>query len=360
MADGAAYPAAELGTELGENRTELIAKWAGLVDDTDTLETLLRLARTLERPVEDTALGREILANAATESTERAVREGNVSKMKAATGLTNQRETGGSFYTEVAERLSDEGSIGLVFGAPGSGKTTAIIDSAEVWRAVTGGKIISNVDWELASDTFESDSEMLELMGSYQGPVLAVLDEIGQELSGFGSGSKKAEAFSDALLFIRKQQKRHGEYAKRGSVLAVAHTKKKTAASIRRVASFAVEKPDKHNKDRARLLESEGGKDQFERVAEYQGLTPTDSTYAEYEASEFEVTEEYDSDSDTDEQQGPPPEKRERIKLALRQWKERGRSKKDVAEDFDVVGSTLYNWYQRYDKGQYDWFELDE
>jgi len=80
---------------------------------------------------------------------------------------------------------------------------------------------------------------MLETMASIDGPVLALIDEIAQELSGFGSGNKAAEKFSDRSLFIRKMEEQHGQYPKRGSMLLVGRShEKQDRKSIRRVASF--------------------------------------------------------------------------------------------------------------------------
>ncbi|SDJ52491.1 hypothetical protein SAMN05216226_104228 [Halovenus aranensis] len=314
MSKNNAYAAAELASALRDEPGDHVRPWAGLIDDRETLELLNYLDMVTERDLEDTRLGNEIIDNVATSTVDEAVRSGNVSQMKAATGLTNQSEKKERFFVEIADRLTHEGAVGLVFGSPGSGKTSLVLDTANVWRAVTGGKVIANVDWEGADAQFYSDDEMLETMASYQGPVLAVLDEVAQELSGFGTGSKKAEAFSDSLLFIRKRQEEHGEYAKRGSVLSVAHTRTKTAKEIRRVASFAVEKPDKTRPDRARILESEGGKDEWQELSTYQGITDTAETYDEYQASEFEVSEEYDED---DEGGDSASDKQEAIQRAL-------------------------------------------
>lgn len=298
------YAAAELASKLRNEPGEHVSPYAGLVDNRRDLELLQRLDRHLSVPVEETAAGKEILSRAATQTIDESVRAGNVSQMKAATGMTNQSENKERFFVEIADRLSHEGAVGLVFGNPGSGKTSLMLDAARVWRAVTGGQIIANVEWDGADGQFSSDTEMLELMASVEGPVLALLDEIAQELSGFGTGSKKAEAFSDSLLFIRKRERKHGEYAKRGSVMAVAHTRTKTAKEIRRVASFAVEKPKKTRPDIARILESEGGRDEWDEHDSYQGLTDTAETYDEYEASQFAVSETYDNDDESDNSTG--------------------------------------------------------
>jgi energy-coupling factor transporter ATP-binding protein EcfA2 len=271
--------------------------------------------------------------------------------MKAATGLTNQSEKKERFFVEIGERLTHEGAVGLVFGSPGSGKTSLVLDTATVWRAITGGKVIANVDWEGADAQFDSDEEMLETMASYQGPVLAILDEIAQELSGFGTGSKKAEAFSDSLLFIRKRQEEHGEYAKRGSVLSVAHTRTKTAKEIRRVASFAVEKPSKARPDRVRILESEGGKDEWSELETYQGITDTAENFDEYQASEFAVSENYDQ-SDEDKQE--ENDNQQAIQRAVDLHLNEGWTQKEAGKAVGYSSGWVSDKVQKYREGELD------
>jgi hypothetical protein len=139
---------------------------------------------------------------------------------------------------------------------------------------------------------------MLEAMAEYKGPVLAVIDETAQELSGYGAESKKAEAFANALTFVRKKEGAHGPHAKRGSVLMVNHTRKRTAASFRRLATFALEKPSRNDPSTVRFIESEGGQDDLNSAdtETYQGVTDTRETYAEHEASSFEITLHEDDD----------------------------------------------------------------
>lgn len=352
MSKNNAYAAAELASSLRDDPGEHVRPWAGMIDDKETLRLLNHLDTVASGPVEETRVGREILANAATEMIDESVRAGNVSQMKSATGLTNQSEKKERFFVEIADRLTHEGAVGLVFGSPGSGKTSIVLDTAQVWRAVTGGHVIANVDWEGADAQFSSDQEMLELMASYQGPVLAILDEIAQELSGFGTGSKKAEAFSDSLLFIRKRQEEHGQYAKRGSVLSVAHTRTKTAKEIRRVASFAVEKPDKTRPDRARILESEGGKDEWQELSNYQGITDTAETYDEYQASSFEVSEDYDDDGDSESAQNA--EKRQAIRTALSLHLEQGMTQADAGAAVGYSSGWVADKAKKYRNGELD------
>jgi hypothetical protein len=353
-----AYAAAEIGSELREKPSEWVRRYAGLVDDHDTLGLLAHIDTVTAEPVEDTELGRQIIQNAATETIDEAVRAGNVSQMKNAMGLTNQTQEKESFFTELADRLTYEGTIGLVFGSPGAGKTATMLDTARVWRAITGGRVIANISWDGADDQFYSDQEMLEAMASYEGPVLAVLDEIAQELSGFGSGSKQAEAFVNQLLYIRKEEEQHGPHAKQGSVMAVAHTRTRTAKEIRRVASFAVEKPDKTQRHRARVLESEGGKDVWEELNEYQGLTDTAESYDEYQASEFEVTADYDDES-SDESGAVDAERRASIQTALTLVLEQGMSYVDAGEAVGYSDSWVGDRVQEYREGEHEWLDLE-
>jgi len=317
MADGSAYAAAELGTALRGGEAESVRQYAGLVDDDRVLALLNYYDSILDQPVEETPVGQEILANATTQTIDNAVRNGAVSQMKAATGLTNQSQDGKDFYGEAAQRLEHEGAIGIMFGPPGAGKTATTLDVAAAWRARTGGAVIGNTSYSGFDRQFSSDTEMLEAMGSIEGPVLALIDEVAQELSGFGEGSKDAEAFSDALLFIRKRERRHGNYAKKGSAILVGHTRKKVAKSIRRVASFGIEKPHRDQPDKARLLDSEGGKDTWDEAGHFQGLTDTAENYAEYEPSEFTIEEAY-NDDESNAMSLDKAQKQEAIKTVVR------------------------------------------
>jgi hypothetical protein len=174
---------------------------------------------------------------------------------------------------------------------------------------------------------------MLEAMAQTKGPVLAVLDEIAQELSGFGSGNKAAEQFSDRLLFIRKKEDEHGPYAKRGSVLLIGHTRTKTAKSIRRVASFGINKPSRSDPGRAELLMSEGGVDEWEHEADYKGLTDTAESYPEREASEFAII--MDDDEEEAQADAETIERREAIDTVVSLVEDKGMTYADAG---DVVG----------------------
>jgi len=307
--DSSVYAAAQgrefLRDELKGKKNEYIREFAGLVDDPETLDLLnyyCSLWRDEPESFLETALGREILRSAATKTTDRAFRDGNVSQLQGMVGLTNQNGDGQDLIGRAAKSLTKEGAIGLVLGPPGAGKTALTLDVARAWGARTGGLILANTDWEGADKVVTSDVEMLEAMAEHDGPVLMLIDETAQELSGYGTESSKAEAFANALTFVRKKEGDHGPYAKRGSVLMVNHTRKRTAAAFRRLATFALEKPSRDDPSTVRYIESEGGQDDLNSADEqtYQGVSDTRERYAEHEASSFEITLHDDGDDGDD------------------------------------------------------------
>jgi hypothetical protein len=341
-----AFAAAELGSTLrGEDPGSSVREYAGLIDDEETIRILNYYDGLLEEPIEETQIGRLIIRNASTETIDAAVKEGSVSQMKSATGLTGNEQDGGDLYAAAADQLSYEGAIGLVFGSPGSGKTATTLDIARAWKVRTGGSLIGNTSWEGFDRIVRSDMEMLEAMASIEGPVLAVLDEIAQELSGFGTGNKAAETFSDRLLFIRKHEEEHGPEAKRGSVLLIGHTRTKTAKSIRRVSSFGINKPSRSDPGRAELLKSEGGVDDWEHEADYVGLTDTAEHYPEREASSFDII--MDDEEETDNQNAETIRKKEHIRTTIEAC-ESGLGYADVSElvpfSESWVGETYRKW----------------
>lgn len=347
MSDADAYAAAELGTALRGGAADEIRQFAGLIDDRKALKLLNYYDSLFDEPVEETDIGREIIANAATETVDDAVGVGNVSQMKNAMGLTNRNKDGGDIYGGAARRLALEGSIGLVFGAPGSGKTALTLDVAKAWQLRTGGSIIGNTTWSGFDEVVHSDREMFEAMGARRGQVLAIIDEAAQDLSGFGEGNKRAERFSDALLHIRKRVDGHGDHPKRGSVLAVSHTRKKTAKPIREVASFGIEKPSRENPDKARLLDSEGDRDEWEVVESFQGITDSTESYPEHEASTFEI-----DTADTDTESDVKTEKDHAIQTTLKA-KLRGDTHDEAAALLDYGSSWVGDRWREWLRGEH-------
>lgn len=356
-----AYAAAEgrefLAGELEDKSPDFVREFAGMIDDRQLLDFLnyrCSLYADLGESFLDTRLGKLIVRNAGTRMADDAFRAGNVSQLKGMTGLTGQQTDDGSdLYAEAARRLEREGTIALMFGAPGSGKTATTIDIAQTWRIRTGGSLIGNTDWEGFDATFSSDREMLEKMASIKGPVLALLDEVAQELSGFGSGNVEAEAFSNSMLYIRKREEDYGPYPKKGSILATSHTRTKTARAIRLVSSFAVSKFDRDNPDKARLLESESDSDDWEEVNTYQGLTDTAANYDEYDPSDFEILEGVDEDDEDDGPDVDDAKKQEHIATAVRASIHRGMKYEDIAEIVPYSDYWVGERVRDYKKGEY-------
>lgn len=354
-----------LRNELRGKSNEWVREFAGLVDDPETLDFLNHYCAIYAERGEnflETHMGREVLQNASTRMADTAFRAGNVSQLQGMVGLTDNAQDGGNLFIEAANRLSNEGAIGLVLGPPGSGKTATTLDVARTTGAMTGCSLIGNTSWEGFDEIVRSDVELLETMANIEGPVLAVIDETAQDLSGFGEDNKKAEAFSNSLTFVRKKEEAHGPYAKRGSVLMVNHTRTKTAKAFRDLCTFAIEKPSRSDPGKARLLESEGGNDVFEEEQEYKGLTDTRERYPEHEPSEFQIIGEDDDPDDVDDAPDPKQIRRnERIRsflLDCKPWSDgEGISQKDAAEKAGYSSSWSTDRVKEWKRGE--WNDLD-
>jgi len=341
-----------LRNELAGKSNEYVRRFAGYIDDRETLDLLNYYASLFEDQGEDfldTQLAKIIIRSAATRTADEAFAVGNVSQLQGMVGLTNNSEDGQQAIVEAAERLADEGAIYLVLGPPGAGKTAFSLDVARTWGALTGGRVLANLSWD-GADAKVSDSEaLLEEMADHQGQVLQVIDEAGQTLTSRGAEQQVTDEFAKSLKYVRKQQS-GDSYAKRGSILCIGHTTGDTAAEIRRLASGAFQKPSRADPGRVRFLESEGGQDGFTESEEYQGVTDTRESYDEHEASHFEVIEEQD-----DEDQGQTPEearRQEAVATALRAVKpwddEEGMNYREAAEltpySSSWVGDRVKEW----------------
>lgn len=362
--DQSVYAAAQgrefLRNALDGKSNEYIREFAGLIDDPEVLDLLNYYCGVYADHGEnflDERVAELLIRNSATRMTDRAFREGNVSQLQGMVGLTDRSRDGGELVERVAARLANEGAIGLVFGSPGSGKTAITTDTAMTWKARTGGTIIGNTDWDGFDEHVTSDVDLLEAMANTRGQVLAVLDEIAQDLSGFGEGNKAAEQFSDDLLFVRKRRSEFGPHPMKGSVLMVAHTRTKTAKEFRRIATFGIEKPKRNDPGFARLLDSDGGKDVWEELDEFKGITDSSWNYDEYDPSEFAV--ERIGGDDTDEH--VDLERRAKIETVVRMrlrddpptYREIGQA---VGYGKDWVGER----WREYQDGDYDeWLDLD-
>jgi len=359
-----AYAAAEgrefLRGELKDKENEYVREFAGLIDDRETLDLLnyyCSLWRDKDERFLETRMGKIIVRNASTRMMDEAFKIGNTSQMKGVVGLTNNQGDSDEALTEIARRLTDEGCICLIVGPPGSGKTALMADITRVWGALSGGRVVSNLDWEGADDHVTTDREMFEAMAAQPDATLGALDELSQDLTGRGSDAKNAAEFARSLTLVRKQEEKHGAHAKRGSVVGVAHTLKRTAASVRRMATLIVQKPSRADPGKVRLLESEGGADNFEEIGEYQGLTDTREKYNQHEASAFDVEMDDDGDDGQDAPDADDIRRQEAIRTvvkACQPWHEdSGASYPDAADLVDYSDSWVGDRVRDWKDGQY-------
>lgn len=319
-----AYAAAEgrefLAGALRGKSNKWVNEFAGLIDDRQTLDLLNYYCSLWADRGEnflETRLAEIIIRSASTRMLDQAYREGNVSQMKGVVGLTSPDEEAGDVLDEIARRLSDEGAVAVVVGPPGAGKTATTLDVARSWGVRTGGSLFGNTSWDGFDQQVQTDIELLEAMASVDGQTLGVVDESAQNLSGEGKDAKKGSKFVDRMTFIRKKEGSHGPHAKRGSLLIVGHTLKKLIADMRRLATLIIQKPSRNDPGKVVLYESPGGDDDLEEIGTYTGLTDTRESYAEREASAFDIVMDDDGDQD-DDQDDTDPRRESAIETALR------------------------------------------
>ncbi|MHB9288118.1 AAA family ATPase [Halobacteriales archaeon Cl-PHB] len=313
-----AYAAANLremlrDVDLSESREAY--PHAGLVTDDRRQQVLNQLALACDGDISESEAYRDLVQPSGTETITEAVQSGNVSQMQYAVGLVDHTEDGQEAKTRLARELASEGCIGLVVGPPGAGKTATALDTARIWKALTGGTVVSNVTkWDGTDEVVESSGEMLEAMQAVDGQVLALIDEAAQNLTSRGEDQARTNQLVKDLKLIRKKED-GDRFAKRGSFLAIGHTRRDTAAELRRLTSVVLEKPSRQDPGRAKLYSSQGGRDALELEAEYKGLADTPENYDEHEPSPFVVTVEEDDDQ---EDGGDDQERQQAIRTALR------------------------------------------
>jgi hypothetical protein len=316
---------------------QYVRVFAGLVDDAETLDLLNYLCSIWDPQAEvseddpegattspdnflDSKLADEILTSAHTRSVDDAYRSGNVSQLQGMVGLTKNAGDATDALAEIVRRLSQEGTIAVVTGPPGAGKTSATVDVARAWGAWTGGAMYGVTSWDGFDKVVSSDMEMLESMASHSRPTLGVLDETMQELTGRGADVEKAETFADRASLIRKKEREHGPHPKKGSLVLVSHVWGRMNKPTREMTTLVIQKPSRSDPGKVVLYESEGGEDTREKIGEFTGLTDSRETFPEHEASSFRIV----TDEEADEDDGPSVEqveRREAIKTVVRACK---------------------------------------
>ena len=353
-----------LRNELQGKSNRWVREFAGLVDDAATLDLLNHYCSVYRDKGEsflDTRLGEEILTRAATGMADRAYREGNVSQLQGMVGLTKQEGDAEDALGQIVQRLAQEGTIAVVVGPPGAGKTATTLDVSRAWGSWTGGHLFGNTAWDGFDSIVRSDLALLEEMAHVEGPTLGVLDEAAQSLTGRGADSSKAETFANRMLLIRKSEEQHGPHAKRGSILAVSHNWDRMNAPTRRLATLIISKPSRTDPGKVVLYESPGGEDKREKIGEYQGLTDTRESYPEHEASEFTIAEDVDDSDDSDDVDIEQIRRGERVRAYLldcRPWDDDGGiSQSDAAAKQGYGSSWSTNRKQEWERGEWNHLE---
>jgi hypothetical protein len=345
--DNAVYSSAQarsaLSNALDGVKVPWVRRFAGMVDDRETLDFLNHMCSLYEDIGENYLETREaeiVLQSAATHMADEAFADGNVSQLQGIVGLRDHTDDASDALAEIVRRLSQEGTIAVVTGPPGAGKTSATLDISRAWGAWTGGRMFGVTSWDGFDAEVSSDVEMLEEMASFDGPALGILDETMQELTGRGADVEKAEAFADRGSLIRKSEAEHGPHAKRGSLLLVSHVWDRMNKPTREMATLVIQKPSRSDPGRVVLWESDGGEDTKEKIGEFVGLTDTRENYPEHEASSFRIVLDGDDDG-TDDVDAEDVQRDGAIKTAIRANKpwsdDDGMSYADIAKPDGLV-----------------------
>lgn len=349
--------------DLDGKSPEYVRRFAGMVDDRETLDLLNHLC-SIWNPRHtnasdnflDTRLADEIITSAHTRSIDEAYREGNVSQLQGMVGLTKNAGDATDALSEIVRRLSQEGTIAVVTGPPGAGKTSATVDIARAWGAWTGGAMYGVTSWNGFDTIVSTDLEMLEAMASHDRPSLGVLDETMQELTGRGADVEKAETFADRASLIRKKEREHGPHPKKGSLVLVSHVWGRMNKPTREMTTLVIQKPSRSDPSKVVLYESDGGEDTRDKIGEFTGLTDSRESFPEHEASSFRIVTDDDSDADD----GPSVEdveRREAIKTVVRACKpwsdDAGLNYRDAADLVSYSKSWVGDRVREWDDGQH-------
>jgi energy-coupling factor transporter ATP-binding protein EcfA2 len=345
--------------DLAEVSPRWIQEFAGYILDDRVLDWLnyhCSLYQDVGENYLETDEAKRIIRSEGTHMANDALLDGDATTLQAMTGLVRSTRDGGKALVDMAESLTHEGYIAGVVGPPGSGKTAMTIDVAEIWKSLTGGYILTNIEkWESADVHVTDSKEAKAEMAARSGQVLLVIDEGSQSLTSRGAEQQTSDAFAKDLKYVRKSED-GDEHAKQGSVVVIGHTFADTAKDIRRLYSAMWEKPSRDDPSRVIIHESEGAEDSFPEQTEYTGITDTSRKYDEHEASSFQVVDD-DDDDDDDVVDVEDVQRNEQIKTALKAYKpwsdDDGMSQADAAELTDYSDSWVGDRAREWDKGQY-------
>ncbi|PSQ19585.1 hypothetical protein BRD00_01605 [Halobacteriales archaeon QS_8_69_26] len=337
---------------------------AGLLEDDDSQRLLNRLATlydaeshaALPDEFEDTRLFREAVANQSTVMLAEAVRSGNVSQMQHAVGLVNQDTDAGdgNAIARLGRTLAREGTIVVITGPPGSGKTALMIDAVTAAATFANAGIVGNVpEWSRQDEMVQSSPELLDAMGDRDGQVIGALDEVARFISSKGGTNQQADRFANDLRWIRKKED-GDRYAKQGSVALIAHTEKGAGREIRRLADQIWHKPSREDPGRLEIKDLSADGNQSETTATYKGVTDTREDYDEHGISLFHVPVE---DDDKEDDQDGNPKREAAVETVIRAVEKSGMGYEDAAELVDYSDSWVGNRVREWRRGE-KWNDL--
>jgi hypothetical protein len=235
-----AYKAAQLVEFLRENEDFKKAPadwWAPLVEDKKTLSILNHMQESLNRPVEETKLGKEAIRKSANKAVWKAVNEESLSGMSAHRGFPYSSNVGGTRrLLDLVDRLED-GYISYIYGDMGTGKTDFAIFLAELWKRQNSGLVGSNIETLEQKDDFIERFDDLQDWIQGPGEKLFIFDEASSHASGYGSDAGKVtKHFRQLLRTFRKNG---------ANLLIIGHTGKDVHPDVRRLATDIIHKESK-------------------------------------------------------------------------------------------------------------------
>lgn len=276
---GSSYKAAQLAQFLKDEDDFEKAPanwWAAVVEDREALNLLTQYESTLDEPVDETAVGKEIIRKQANKAVFDAVQNQNLAKMSSQRGFPYANNVGGTReLLDLVGRI-EKGYISYIYGQMGTGKTDFAILLAELWNWKESGEIGTNISSLEQKDRLIERFDTLDDWVSDSGDRLFIFDEASSYASGYGSDAGNVtKHFRSLLRTFRKNQ---------ANLLIIGHTGKDVHPDVRRLSTDIIHKESKKKAtiyDDVDEGEGEGEKAQLE------GIDPTSWNFDTYEESRW-------------------------------------------------------------------------